>query len=188
MSETQVEIKAEPAAPAPQPQAVTPGPSQSDHRPSDPGQPDAWQSFRREMAQLFDRFDGNIRLPSIRALFDPAPAGIFGASMPAVDVHEEVAAYVVTAELPGLDAADVTLTLAGDQLVLAGEKRQESERKDADRHVSERVYGTFRRSFLLPRDVAPDGIAATFAKGVLTITLPKTAEAAARRTIEVKAA
>jgi HSP20 family protein len=73
--------------------------------------------------------------------------------------------------------------------VIKGEKRQESEKKESNYDVSERAYGSFQRAFALPDGVERDKIAADLAKGVLTVTLPKTAEAQKpAQKIEVKSA
>ena len=80
-------------------------------------------------------------------------------------------------ELPGMEAKDVDVSVTGDMLVLKGEKRQEKEEKDKNYHFSERAYGSFQRAFELPTSVDRGKITADFSKGVLTITLPKTAEA-----------
>jgi HSP20 family protein len=155
--------------------------------------PDVWRSFRNELDRLFDRFDGGFRLPSIHRMFDLEPfwrsEASFGINALAVDVTEDDKAYKVTAELPGLDEKNIEVLLAGNQLVLKGEKRQEKEEKDKDYYLSERSFGSFQRSFRLPDGVDQDKTAATFAKGVLTVTIPKTAEAQKQqKKIEVKAA
>ncbi len=155
--------------------------------------PDVWRSFRNEIERLFDRFDGGFRLPSMRRMFDLEPfwgdETSFGFNVPAADVSEDDKAYKITAELPGLDEKSIEVLLSGDRLVLKGEKRQEKEEKDKNYYLSERCYGSFQRSFRLPDGVDQDKIAATFAKGVLTVTLPKTAEAQKQqKKIEVKAA
>jgi HSP20 family protein len=148
---------------------------------------DVWRSFRSEMDRLFDRFG----LPSLRRMFEIEPAwrpvSTFSFSAPAIDMSEDDKAYKITAELPGLDAKDVDVSVAGDTLVLKGEKRQEKEEKDKNYYFSERAYGSFRRAFELPASVDRDKVAADFSKGVLTITLPKTAEAQKQaKKIEVK--
>ena len=79
------------------------------------------------------------------------------------------------------------MSVSGDMLVLKGEKRQEKEEKDKNYHFSERAYGSFQRTFDLPASVDRNRVAADFSKGVLTITLPKTAEAQKpQKKIEVK--
>jgi HSP20 family protein len=152
--------------------------------------PDAWQFFRTEMDRLFDRF--GFGTPAFRRLFDIEPMtrfeSGFGIAAPAVDITEDEKAYKIAAELPGMSEKDIEVTVTGDVLVLKGEKRQEREEKDKNRYLSERSYGAFQRSFELPEGIDRDKIAADFSKGVLTLTLPKTAEAQKQqKKIEVKA-
>ena len=153
--------------------------------------PDVWQSFRSEMDRLFDRFGSGFGFPSLRRMFDIEPAwrSSFSFSTPAIDMSEDEKAYKISAELPGIDAKDIDVSLSGDMLVLRGEKRQEREEKDKNKnyHFSERTYGSFQRAFDLPTTVDRNKIAADFSKGVLTITLPKTAEAQKpQKKIEIK--
>jgi len=154
---------------------------------------DVWQSFREEMDGLFDRFSGNFGLPSLRRLFDAEPAWTYKSSFtfptPAVDVTEDAGAYKITAELPGLEEKDVNVTVAGGMLTIKGEKSYAKDEKKKDDHMSERAYGSFQRSFTLPDGIDADKIAADLAKGVLTVTLPKTAQAQKQqKKIEVKKA
>src|SRR6516164_9952214 len=151
--------------------------------------PDVWRSFRSEMDRLFDRFG----FPSLRRMFDMEPAwrsaSSFTFSVPAIDMSEDDKAYKISAELPGLDAKDVEVSVSGDRLVLKGEKRQEQEEKNKNYYHTERTYGSFQRSFELPASVDRDKIAADFSKGVLTITLPKTATMQQQqKKIEIKSA
>jgi HSP20 family protein len=152
--------------------------------------PDVWQSFRSEMDRLFDRFSSSFGFPSLRRMFDmdpPIRPSSFSFGMPAIDMGEDEKSYTITAELPGLDAKDVDLSISGDMLVLKGEKHQESEQKDKNYHFSERAYGSFQRAFELPASIDRDKVTADFAKGVLTVTLPKTAEAQVNaKKIEIK--
>ncbi len=153
---------------------------------------DGWRSLRDEMNRLFDRFSTGWGFPSLRRAFEP-PAFTFDTSFtfaaPAVDVTEDEAAYKVTAELPGMTEKDIELSLSGDMLTLSGEKRQGKEQKDKNYHLSERSYGSFQRSFTIPEGVERDKIAADFSKGVLTVTMPKSAKVReTQRKIEVKAA
>jgi len=153
--------------------------------------PDVWQSFRSEMDRVFDRFGSGFGFPSLRRMFDMEPAwrSSFSFSTPAIDMSEDEKAYKISAELPGIDAKDIEVSMSGDTLVLRGEKRQEKEEKDKNYHFSERAYGSFQRAFELPPSVDRDKVAADFSKGVLTITLPKTVEAQKpTKKIEVKSA
>jgi HSP20 family protein len=154
--------------------------------------PDAWRSFHDEMDRLFDRFAGGFGLPTLRRFFDTAPSWTYESSFsfptPAVDVTEDEKAYKITAELPGLEEKEVNVTVAGGMLTIKGEKSFEKDEKNKSRHVSERAYGSFQRSFALPEGIDADKIGADMAKGVLTVTLPKTAQAAKQQKIEVKKA
>jgi HSP20 family protein len=106
-----------------------------------------------------------------------------------LDVSETDKEIKVTAELPGVDEKDVEITLTDDLLTIKGEKKVEEERKDDSYHMVERSYGSFARSLRLPFSVDQDKVEARFEKGVLTVRLPKPAEAQrpARR-IEIKKA
>ena len=157
--------------------------------PAQPNVPDVWHSFRSEMDRLFDRFGSGFGFPSLRRMFDIEPGwrSSFSFSMPAIDMSENEKAYKISAELPGIDAKDIDVSLSGDMLVLKGEKRQEKEEMNKNYHFSERAYGSFQRAFDLPASVDRNKVAADFSKGVLTITLPKTAESQKpQKKIEVK--
>lgn len=149
---------------------------------------DPFGTLRSEMDQLFDRFTAGFGLPMFRRASGPGwMSEIGGGAIPAADVTETGNAYKVTVELPGLTEKDIELTIANDALTLKGEKREEREEKDANRYVSERSYGSFQRAFPLPREVDREKLTASFANGVLTITLPKSAEARKQeRKIEIK--
>jgi HSP20 family protein len=149
--------------------------------------PDAWRSLRAEMDRLFDRFAGGWGMPSLPRLF--ANDATLVMPSPAVDITEDDVGYKLTAELPGMDEKEVEVAITGDMLTLNGEKRLEKEMQEKNLHLCERSYGSFRRSFYLPEGVDPDKITAEFTKGVLTISMPKSAKAAEpTKKIEVKAA
>ncbi|MGB8277921.1 MAG: Hsp20/alpha crystallin family protein [Methylovirgula sp.] len=151
-----------------------------------------FETLRHEIDQLFDRFHEPFsRLPFNRSsLLDlswPREAG-FGLA-PAVDVVEKDKEYEITAELPGLDEKNIEVKVSNGTLMIKGEKKEEKEEHDKDYYVSERRYGSFSRSFQVPASVDASKIEANFTKGVLTVKLPKTAEAMkSEKTIEVKAA
>jgi HSP20 family protein len=148
-----------------------------------------FDSFRREIDQLFERFpEAGWRLPFHRpAWLDRAWEGI--GLNPAVDIVEKDSGYEITAELPGLDEKNIEIKVANGTLVIKGEKKEEKETREKDYYVSERRYGSFSRSFQVPAGVDENKIEANFSKGILTVTLPKSAEAIKNeKTIEVKAA
>lgn len=103
--------------------------------------------------------------------------------MPAVNVSETKDSLVLTAELPGMTENDIAVEIENNVLTLTGEKTEERTEGDEERryHVWERSYGSFRRSFTLPRTVKADEITARFENGVLRIDLPKLAEAKGRK-------
>jgi HSP20 family protein len=106
-----------------------------------------------------------------------------GRWMPAVSVSETADELLLTAELPGLEEDDISIELENNVLTVSGEKVATHSEDDEDRnyHVFERSFGSFSRSFTLPRTVDGEKILATFDKGVLSIKLPKVAEAKGRK-------
>jgi HSP20 family protein len=146
-----------------------------------------WNAFRREVESVFDRFSNGIDVWKPFGNVERLWPGNGLISL-AMDIGEDDKAYSVSAELPGLDEKNINVSVKGGALVIEGEKRQEKEEKGKDNYLSERSYGSFKRSFSLPDDVDADKVKAEFAKGVLTVTLPKTAAAQSARKIEVKAA
>ncbi len=109
---------------------------------------------------------------------------------PTVDVAETDQALLLTAELPGVEEKDVEIELEGNVLTIRGEKKEMSEKEEMKgerrMRIWERRYGEFSRSFTLPNTVDAESIRAEFAKGLLTVHLPKTQEAKGRR-IEIHA-
>jgi HSP20 family protein len=133
-------------------------------------QPNPFLSLHREMNRLFDdafrSFDSH--LPAFGSLSS------FG-SWPSVEISETDKEIKVTAEIAGLEEKDVEILLDGDVLTLRGEKRGESE--DKNKQFSERFYGRFERRIPLGVEVDEAGIEARFKNGVLTVVLPKSANA-----------
>jgi HSP20 family protein len=124
-------------------------------------------SLRKEMERLFDRF--------LEPSWPEMPA--LGEWEPKVDVSENKDAIIVKAEIPGVEQKDISLSLQDGVLTIKGEKQDEKEEKDKRYHRVERSYGAFARAFRLPGAVDASRVTATFKDGVLTVTLPKTAEA-----------
>jgi HSP20 family protein len=124
-------------------------------------------SLRQEMDRLFDRF------------FETRPdeVPVLGDWVPDMDVSETKDAVVVKAEIPGLDPADIQVSLQENTLIVKGEKKREKEEKDEHYHRVERTYGSFVRTVRLPVAVEGEKVSAAFKNGLLTVTLPKTAAA-----------
>ena len=138
-------------------------------------------SMRREFDRMLEEFPwAGWRRPLARGVFDVDPffrgfAGI--GAVPAVDIVEKDKDYEITAELPGIDESNLDVKFADGVLTIKGEKKEEREEKKKDYYLSERRYGSFQRSFPVPESVDPNKIEAKFVNGVLTIKLPKSAEA-----------
>lgn len=135
-----------------------------------------FESLRRQVDRLFDEFPTRRGLPD----FEPFERFVFGSgTTPPVDFVEKDGEYEITAELPGLDEKSVEVKLSNGVLTIGGEKKDEREEKDKEKgyYFSERRYGSFKRAFRMPEGVDAEKIAASFDKGVLTVKLPKTAEA-----------
>jgi len=130
-------------------------------------------SFQREMNKLFDDFFGGFELSP----WAPVERRLTAAFTPHVDVSETDKEIKVSAELPGMDEKDIDVSLTRDTLTIKGEKKEEKEDKGKDYYRMERSYGSFTRSVPLPVEVDTDKVQASFKKGVLEITLPKTARA-----------
>ena len=133
--------------------------------------------LRQEIDRLFEDFGRPARgLAAIGSAFGPVPA---------VELVDDEKEYRLTAELPGMKEDDVEVSFAEGVLTLKGEKREETERRDAGFMLSERRYGAFERRVRLPGDVDPDKIDARFTKGVLTVTVGKDEKAPKARKIAV---
>lgn len=152
---------------------------------------DSWHNFRQEIERVFDRFSEGFESFSLQPftrmqnLWSP---GLTGLAPMAVDVAEDDKLYTITAELPGVPEQNVEVTVDDGLLVIRGEKREQKEEKGKNRYLSERSYGAFQRMFSLPRGTDPAGVKASFHNGVLSVTVPKTAQTHDVRKVEVKAA
>jgi HSP20 family protein len=114
---------------------------------------------------------------SLTGFADFGNAGVF----PAINLTETGDSIRVRAELPGIELADLDVTVENDTLVIAGERKMASESDEASYHRREREWGTFRRSFSLPSRVDATGVKARYRDGILTVELPKAAEARPRQ-------
>ena len=94
-----------------------------------------------------------------------------------MDFVEHHNAFEVHADLPGLDEKNIEVKIANGVLTIKGQKTEDKEEKEKDFHLRERRFGAFERSIRVPESVDTDKIEASFKKGVLTVTMPKTAEA-----------
>lgn len=129
-----------------------------------------------EMTGLRHRFNRLFDFPRLPSLWE-REAELTASWRPVVDVYEEKDAYVIKAELPGVDKKDISVDLKGRILVIKGERATDSEVKEENYYRRERTFGKFQRAFSLPESLDADQISADFKDGVLKITVPKAEEA-----------
>ena len=127
---------------------------------------DPFRAMQNEMSRVFGDFARGL----------PTSAD-FATSFPAIDVRETDNGLEISAELPGVAEKDIDVSVSDRVLTIKGEKRTDKEIKEEDRYVTERSFGSFRRSMTLPFAPKTEGIEAHMDNGVLTIKLPKPAEA-----------
>ena len=136
------------------------------------GGTDPFTAMRREMDRVFENFGRDLGWSS---------AELPSAAMaPALDVSETDKEIKIEADLPGVEEKDVEVVVTDNVLTIKGEKKAEKEEKKKDYHMVERSYGSFARSIALPFQADPDKVKATFAKGVLNVTVPKPPEVKAK--------
>lgn len=133
-----------------------------------------WEPFR-DLLTTQDRFN---------RLFNDHFANAFGGDQlnakgwtPAVDIYETDQNLVIKAELPGIDPKDLEVRVEDGTLYLKGERKYEREVKEESYHRVERSYGSFARTFSLPRTINTEDIKADYKDGILTLTMPKREEA-----------
>lgn len=144
-------------------------------------------TLRDEVDRLFDNFFPNALGRSLLDVdsWRGRAFGSLGDITPRMDVTERADRYDICVELPGMDEKDVSVKVQGDILTVAGEKKAERNEDVGAVHLTERSFGSFARSVRLPDDADAEGIKADYAKGVLTISVPKSPEGRNEKKIEV---
>jgi HSP20 family protein len=127
--------------------------------------------LHRRMDDLFNSFFSDVeeRFPDLGWGLVPSK----GAHLPKVDISESDAEVTVTADLPGMDEKDISVTLDENLLTIRGERKDEREEKKRNYHLVERTYGEFHRVIPLPVGIDKDKVKASFKNGVLSVALPK---------------
>lgn len=104
-----------------------------------------------------------------------------------VDMHEDKNGVTISAELPGVEDEDISVSLYHDMLSIKGEKKSKKEEKSENHYMSERSFGSFTRSLRLPYDAEANKVEAEFDNGVLTIRIPRPkSHVAAEKNIKIK--
>ena len=145
---------------------------------------EGWHDLREKAAYALTRFHpkrGELQ-PADEHLFHNAARW----SLLAAEVAEGNNEVVVKLEVPGMDPSNFDLQVVDNYLVVRGEKQVEREESRGRYYVMERAYGSFERAIPLPTAVDENGASAKYQRGVLRITLPKSARARHRR-VEVQA-
>lgn len=141
-----------------------------------------WEPFRDlvSLREAMDRlFEESFVRPREGIL---TPAGV---NTLAVDMCETPEEVVVRTALPGVDPADIDVSVIGDTLTIKGETKSEKEEEGTNYIRRERRYGSFSRSLAIPTNVVADKAVADFSKGILTLRIPKADEVQPKR-IEIK--
>jgi HSP20 family protein len=118
----------------------------------------------------------------MRRFFRSVPMREEGAMTISVDVSENDKAYTVKAEIPGVSKDAISVAIEGNRVSISAEVKKKKEEKEGEKVLHcERYYGSAFRSFTLPMDVDPSKSDAKYVNGVLELTLPKKAGAAAKQ-------
>lgn len=126
-------------------------------------------ALQRQMGRLFEDF-----LPGVSWDISKSPNSSLSSFVPKLNVVEHDNEFMVEAELPGMLEKDIEVTLTPEGLLLKGEKRNETERKEGSQeHYFERSYGYFERFIPLGCEIDEDKIDASFKNGVLSVRVPK---------------
>jgi HSP20 family protein len=135
-----------------------------------------FEAFERDVKRIFDDF------------FTLEPVDLFDSAwVPSIDVEEDEKSIHVRAEIPGIDEKDLNVTLEDNVLTISGEKKEERKEENKRYVLSERRFGSFKRSIALPAEVKADNVKASFKNGVLTVDFEKKEVSQPKRiTINVK--
>ncbi len=145
-------------------------------------------AFQNEMNRLFEDFFGMTDMPNLFDRSEMAARGAFDFA-PAIDVQETDKSYKIVADVPGIDAKDVSVTVADGYVTIKGEKKTDSKDEAQGYFRQERSYGSFQRVVPMPDTANLDKADAKVKDGVLTIEVPKKAEAqTTQRKIDIKSA
>ncbi len=137
----------------------------------------------RELKSLQDEMNRLFMTSTARGFGEEEMAS--GGWAPSVDIYESENEIVLEAELPGMERSDFEVSIENNIITLKGERKFERNDDGDNYHRVERAYGTFTRSFSLPRSVVANATTADFKNGILRVSLPKKEEAKALK-IEVK--
>jgi HSP20 family protein len=137
-----------------------------------------WQS-EPSTGSIFDRLRGDV--DRLFNLYSPESEPFFSRVYPALNLTEDENHFYVRAELPGLQAQDLDISVVEGQLLIRGERKIAMAQHEGSYHRREREGGVFRRTIAMPASVAGSRVAATIKNGILTVALPKSEESKPRK-------
>jgi len=129
---------------------------------------DPFRDFQREVGRFFETFE-------------PLTQWRVAQAFPPVNLYETGNGYVLTAQLPGVGPEDVDLSITGDTLTIQGTRKRVDGVADENYRRQERQHGRWARTVTLPDRVESGEAAASFANGILTVTVPKSTAAQPRQ-------
>lgn len=138
----------------------------------------------RELRTMQDQMNRMLDMAWNREFGEELKDGVW---QPPVDIYEDEHSVVIKAEIPDVEQKDIDIKIENNTLTLRGERKHSSEVKKENYYRVERYFGHFQRSFSLPNSIDQDKVQAACDKGILTITLPKSAATKPKQiSVEVK--
>ncbi len=138
-------------------------------------------SLRLDPWSVFDQMQRELIRSPLQSYSPLSDEGAVSDWVPPVDIVENKDGFTVHVDLPGVNAADVDVSMDGSVLSISGERQAEGFRDAAGVQRLERPSGQFFRRFTLPATISAEGVAAKFANGILEISIPKQLRLSARR-------
>ena len=136
---------------------------------------------RNEISRIDNKFNDYFKSIFEQYPWFPRDFIIRDMRFPAADILEDNKKITVKAEIPGVEAGDLDITLDGRMLTIRGEKKQEKEKTEYNLHRGERSYGRFQRTIELPAKVDQSQVDASYKRGVLSVELKKAEESQAKK-------
>lgn len=128
---------------------------------------DPFEQLRRMQHEMDEMFESFFEHRPGRAMVE------WGTRTPLSDIEDKGDAYVLRAELPGMNKEDIKIEVGQDTVTVSAERKGGKEEKKKNYYYCERTYSGYKRSFALPQEVNPDAVQAEYKSGILTVTMKK---------------
>lgn len=142
---------------------------------------EGWQQFSERAVHALTRFNPVHRADDVESVSVQIERNASRWGLLAAELHEDEKNVYVRIEAPGMDADDFDIQVIDNTLVLRGEKRVRREKTEGRYHIMECAYGSFERALPLPSQVNDEKATASYKKGILEVTLPKTGHSISSR-------